>query len=113
MTINSDNNIYAIGSASHVQLLIADNGKSLLPPIFIKKDIGNFPLLQILFFSNFNLLGIRSLNFKNNILSIGTGQGTVLFYDLRSLQFLNNENKEQLRLQSTSGWIVSSLDIKL
>ena len=40
LAINSDNNIYAIGSASHVQLLIADSGKSLLAPIFIQKDIG-------------------------------------------------------------------------
>ncbi len=44
LTVNSDNNIYAIGSASHVQLLIADNARALLPPIFIKKDIGIYKI---------------------------------------------------------------------
>ncbi len=40
MAINTDNTVYAIGSASYVQLLHADTAKSLVPPIFIKKDIG-------------------------------------------------------------------------
>lgn len=89
LAVNSDNSVYAIGSASHVQLLLAKNGKSLLPPIFIKKDIG-----------------VRSLNFRNNILSIGTGGGTVMFYDLRNLKFLRSEHEEKTKLQTKGGWIL-------
>jgi len=91
MAINSDNNIYAIGSASHVQLMNADTYKSVLPPILVKKDIG-----------------VRSLNFRNNILSIGTGNGTVLFYDLRKLKFLQNDLNEKVKLESGGGWILKN-----
>ena len=71
LAINDDYTIYAIGSASHVQLLDANNARPLTNPIFIKKDIG-----------------VRSVHFRNNILSIGTGIGTVLFYDLKTNHFL-------------------------
>jgi hypothetical protein len=49
------------------------------------------------------------LHFRNSTLSIGTGVGTVLFYDLRANKFLNDyEDKKdgQLKLQTTGGWIV-------
>lgn len=64
-------------------------------------------LLRIQFYCKMvSFEGVRSVNFKNNILSIGTGQGTILFYDLRKLKFLNKENNEQLQLQTKGGWIV-------
>jgi len=40
LTLNEDYTIYAIGSASHVQLLDANNARQLVNPVFIKKDIG-------------------------------------------------------------------------
>ena len=40
LAINSDYSIYAIGSASHVQLLDANNARQLVQPVFIKRDIG-------------------------------------------------------------------------
>jgi hypothetical protein len=40
LTINENFTHYAIGSASHVQLLDAHNAKPLIDPIFIKKDVG-------------------------------------------------------------------------
>jgi WD repeat-containing protein 40A len=98
LTINGDYSIYAVGSASHVQLLDANNAKQLCDPVFVKKDIG-----------------IRSLNFRNNVLSVGTGVGTVLFYDFRAKKFLQaspflteNEISEETpyKLQSTGGWIL-------
>jgi hypothetical protein len=61
-------------------------------PIFIKKDIG-----------------VRSLHFRNSVLSIGTGIGTVLFYDLRAHKFLHDNTDNHLKLQTTGGWIVSTL----
>ena len=44
------------------------------------------------------------------MLSIGTGIGTVLFYDIRAHKFLNKNNTSDnnLKLQTTGGWIVSS-----
>jgi hypothetical protein len=42
LTINEDNTVYAIGSASYVQLLNADTVKPLLSPILIRKDIGKY-----------------------------------------------------------------------
>ena len=54
-------------------------------------------------------IGVRSLHFRNNVLSIGTGIGTVLFYDVRAHKFLNKNNTcdNSLKLQTTGGWIVS------
>ena len=40
LAINGDCSIYAIGSASHIQLLDASNARELINPVFIKKDIG-------------------------------------------------------------------------
>ena len=53
--------------------------------------------------------GVRSLHFRNHVLSIGTGIGTVLFYDVRAHKFLNKNNStdNNLKLQTTGGWIVS------
>lgn len=60
----------------------------------------------------FKIVGVRSLNFRNNLLSIGTGIGTVMFYDIRANKFLckdtdkNTENQNHLSLQTRGGWIV-------
>ena len=97
LTINADYSIYAVGSASHVQLLDANNAKQVCEPVFVKKDIG-----------------IRSLQFRNSVLSIGTGVGTVLFYDLRAKRFLASPGQTEEesstihphRLQTTGGWIL-------
>lgn len=105
MTINEDYSIYAVGSASHVQLLDANNARPLTDPVLVKQDIG-----------------IRSLHFRNNVLSVGTGVGTVLFYDVRANKFLNADECESspfessssmlnrnnyLKLETNRGWIVS------
>jgi len=60
---------------------------------------------------NFFLIkGVRSVHFRNDILSIGTGVGTVLFYDLRAHKFLKDPKDEdplsQLKLKTSGGWIV-------
>ncbi|RNA40947.1 DDB1- and CUL4-associated factor 12 [Brachionus plicatilis] len=94
LTINSDYSIYAVGSASHVQLLDANNARAITYPIFIKKDIG-----------------VRSLHFRNNVVSIGTGVGTILFYDVRANKFLSQNDDQSkienhLSLQTTGGWIM-------
>ena len=55
---------------------------------------------------------MRSVHFRNEILHIGTGVGTVLFYDLRNHKFLSNQNDpdtlNQLKLNINGGWIVNN-----
>lgn len=36
----------------------------------------------------FSLLGIRSVSFYEHIITVGTGQGSLLFYDIRAQRFL-------------------------
>ena len=40
LTINDDCSMYAIGSASHVQLLDPTNARQIVSPVYVKKDIG-------------------------------------------------------------------------
>lgn len=40
LSLDSDYSTYAIGSASHVQLLDANNAMPIVEPVFVKKDIG-------------------------------------------------------------------------
>jgi DDB1- and CUL4-associated factor 12 len=96
MSINEDCSVYAIGSTKHVQLI----------------DCKSLDLIQNQLISNKDI-AVRSLCFKNNILSIGTGIGTILFYDLRMRSFVNGVSPEtertNFKLQASGGWIVSDL----
>lgn len=69
--------------------------------------------------SNLWFKGIRSLHFRDYVLSVGTGVGTILFYDVRAKKFLpsdhdapliapneNTPNKNYLKLNTKRGWIV-------
>lgn len=67
LTINSDYSIYAIGSASHVQLLDANTARALVQPVFIKRDIGNSNS-ALLILNNYKNITIV-LNYRNKISS--------------------------------------------
>ncbi len=47
------------------------------------------------------------MSFRNDLLSIGTGIGTVMFYDLRTMRFLETENERNFKLKTRGGWLVS------
>ena len=58
--------------------------------------------------------GVRSLQFKDNIISIGSGGGSVFFYDLRFAHYLTSvdTNKDEpCCLRTSDGWVVRSLII--
>ena len=53
--------------------------------------------------------GIRSVSFKGNILTIGTGIGIMLFWDLRAQKFLEStmNSNRAVSLKASKGWLVS------
>lgn len=79
-----DREVYAVGSKSHITLFDA---RTIQPTNKIV--------------STHNGAGIRSLSFCNDLLTIGTGVGAILFYDIRAMKYLQN------KLKATKGWFVS------
>ena len=66
----------------------------------------------------FSLSGIRSVSFYEHIITVGTGQGSLLFYDIRAQRFLEEKLSaccgskpklagENLKLTTGKGWLVS------
>jgi hypothetical protein len=55
-----------------------------------------------------NGCGIRSVSFKGNILTIGTGIGLVLFWDIRAAKFLEStmNSNRAVSLRASKGWVV-------
>lgn len=84
-----DKNLYAIGSKSHVTFLDSRSYQT----------IEQIP-------SKYNESGIRSLNFYSDLLTIGTGSGAILFFDIRKMNYLDNR-KGTIVLKTTNGWEVS------
>ncbi|KAH9518562.1 DDB1- and CUL4-associated factor 12 [Bulinus truncatus] len=84
--------LFAIGSQAYVTLLDQRAGGEL-----------KSKWLQIP--SKHGERGIRSLSFNQNMITIGTGDGRVLFFDLRISRFLYNEDNEHSELQVGDGWL--------
>jgi len=53
--------------------------------------------------------GIRSLYFKEDMLTIGTGAGTIYFFDLRAGRYLEHDCGHPISIQLGKGWLVSML----
>ena len=55
------------------------------------------------------LTGIRSASFQGNVLTIGTGVGILLFYDLRAGKYLESSinSSRTVHLKASKGWVVS------
>jgi hypothetical protein len=56
-----------------------------------------------------SFLGIRSASFQGNVLTIGTGVGILLFYDLRAGKYLESSinSSRTVHLKASKGWVVS------
>ena len=58
-------------------------------------------------------LGVRSVEFNEEVLSFGTGEGNVYFYDLRAGQYLSRQRSPPTRdqakcsLRISKGYLVS------
>ena len=55
-----------------------------------------------------SVAGIRSLSFKKDIITIGTGMGVVLFFDVRAMKYLDNMCGHPCQLAVGPGWLVSA-----
>uniref|UniRef100_T1JPI7 DDB1- and CUL4-associated factor 12 beta-propeller domain-containing protein n=1 Tax=Strigamia maritima TaxID=126957 RepID=T1JPI7_STRMM len=97
LSMQAEVSLYAVGSKSHVTLI---DTRTLYP-------IKNIP-------SENESCNVRSVSFTGNILTIGTGVGLILFYDIRADKYLgvqstnNNNGKQetkQIILKATKGWV--------
>jgi WD repeat-containing protein 40A len=74
---SKDKNIYAIGSKSSIHLLDVDG--------FCNQTIE----------SKHHQCGVRSISFAGDLLTIGTGAGGVLFYDIRRMNYLDDVRRDR------------------
>jgi len=89
LTVNDDSQLYAVGSKAHTDLLDTRTLQA------VKKIT-----------SRQNCLGIRSVSFRGNILTIGTAAGTLLFWDLRAGKFLEStmNSNRAVQLKTSRSW---------
>ncbi|KAM4818659.1 DDB1- and CUL4-associated factor 12-like protein 2 [Thomomys bottae] len=92
--------VYAVGSQFHVSFLDVRQNRQRIPPL-CSRDGG---------------MGVRSLSIYQNLLTLGTGHGALLFYDIRNRKFLEDLSEpnpelpldpadRKLKLMSGSGWV--------
>uniref|UniRef100_A0A8C5KZK9 DDB1- and CUL4-associated factor 12-like protein 2 n=2 Tax=Jaculus jaculus TaxID=51337 RepID=A0A8C5KZK9_JACJA len=85
LTYCDDLSLYAVGSQSHVSFLDPRQRQQNIRPL-CSREGGT---------------GVRSLSFYQHIITVGTGHGSLLFYDIRAQKFL--EEKSSASLDSFPG----------
>ncbi|CAB4062735.1 DCAF12 [Lepeophtheirus salmonis] len=90
LSTDEDSTMYAVGSKANTDLLDARTLQAI-------RKIS----------SRHNGYGIRSVSFKGNILTIGTGLGMILFWDLRAGKFLEStmNSNRAVSLKTSKGWL--------
>ncbi|CAH1252501.1 DCAF12 [Branchiostoma lanceolatum] len=88
LTLDPERGLFAVGSQSHVSFLDAATMKHVLN--VPSKDKGT---------------GVRSISFRGDVVTMGTGAGSLLFYDVRARRFLDCNCGMTLRLRSGDGWL--------
>ena len=99
--------LYAVGSQSHVSFLDPRQRQQNIRPL-CSREGGT---------------GVRSLSFYEHIVTVGTGQGSLLFYDVRAQKFLEERasagpypspghTRRKLKLTCGKGWL-SQDDIEM
>lgn len=89
MAVSKPRILYAIGSQSHVNL-VDPRSKNTLTTIISKYRGG----------------GIRSVSFRDDIITIGTGVGYILFFDLRASKYLESGCGHSCTLNLSKGWLL-------
>ena len=100
LTYCDEFSLYAVGSQSHVSFLDLRQGQQNIPPL-CSREGGT---------------GVRSLSVHQHIVTVGTGHGSLLFYDIRAQKFLEERSAanpdmfpvpsgRKLKLTCGSGWI--------
>ncbi|KAM8752563.1 DDB1- and CUL4-associated factor 12-like protein 2 [Rhynchonycteris naso] len=85
LTYCDELSLYAVGSQSHVSFLDLRHGHQNIRPM-CSREGGT---------------GVRSLSFYQHIITVGTGHGSLLFYDIRAQKFL--EERASTSLESSPG----------
>ncbi|XP_042525064.1 DDB1- and CUL4-associated factor 12-like protein 2 [Dipodomys spectabilis] len=92
--------MYAVGSQFHVSFLDVRQHRQKIPPL-CSRDGG---------------MGVRSLSIYQNLVTVGTGHGALLLYDIRTRKFLEDMSEHnpelpvdpagrKLKLMTGSGWV--------
>nr|XP_020448740.1 DDB1- and CUL4-associated factor 12 isoform X2 [Monopterus albus] len=91
LTYGQDWSVYAVGSQAHVSFLDPRQPTTSIKSVS-SRERGS---------------GIRSVSFYEHIVTVGTGQGSLLFYDIRAQRFLENPlNRDGiLKLTTGKGWL--------
>ncbi|XP_054432925.1 DDB1- and CUL4-associated factor 12-like protein 2 [Pteronotus mesoamericanus] len=100
LTYCDELSLYAAGSQSHVSFLDLRHGQQNIRPL-CSREGGT---------------GVRSLSFYQHIITVGTGHGSLLFYDIRAQKFLEERasasqdsslgpSGRKLRLTCGRGWL--------
>ncbi|XP_041465046.1 DDB1- and CUL4-associated factor 12-like [Lytechinus variegatus] len=74
IALSQDHSLYAVGSQSHVTFLDSRNGRCVAS--VHSKERGS---------------GVRSVSFKDGVLTVGTGQGALMFFELRAGHFIEKD----------------------
>ena len=88
LSADEEHQMYAVGSKAHTDLL---DSRTL-------QSVRKIP-------SRYQGCGIRSVSFKGNIITVGTGIGLMLFWDLRACKFLESNLNTRVQLKASRGWV--------
>ena len=88
LSADEEYQMYAVGSKAHTDLL---DSRTL-------QSVRKIP-------SRYQGCGIRSVSFKGNIITVGTGIGLMLFWDLRACKFLESNLNTRVQLKASRGWV--------
>ncbi|XP_003931155.2 DDB1- and CUL4-associated factor 12-like protein 2 [Saimiri boliviensis] len=100
LTYCDEMSVYAVGSHSHVSFLDLRQGQQNIRPL-CSREGGT---------------GVRSLSIYRHMITVGTGHGSLLFYDIRAQKFLEERTPagldsalepagRKLRLDCGRGWL--------
>lgn len=98
LTYGLEWSVYAVGSQGHVSFLDPRQPPQNVKSVYCREQ-GS---------------GIRSVSFYEHIITVGTGQGSLLFYDIRAQSFLDDSigsiqpsksRGEMLKLTTGKGWL--------
>lgn len=89
MAVSMDKTMYAVGSHSHINLVDPRSPNTLTTVI-----------------SKYKGGGVRSLSFKGDILTIGTGVGRILFFDVAAGKYIETKAGAECSLKVSKGWLL-------
>ncbi|KAL9986368.1 hypothetical protein ACROYT_G000507 [Oculina patagonica] len=89
LALEKENKLFAVGSQSHVSFYEPRCGKAV--GYIGSRDPG---------------AGVRSLSFRDLLLTVGTGFGSLFFFDMRAYQFLGHTDSDSMIcFRSGKGWL--------